>query len=118
MNTDYKDIPASVLMTRIGLVLSKLGMNERYASFEYLNFIITYMIKYSDESDEAFDSACQMLMEKNSISMRAITNGVGKLMNSCTHEQILGKPYYLQQRYGIKNKIRMIKSFVLKCNLI
>ncbi|MBR6778946.1 MAG: hypothetical protein IKM43_02195 [Clostridia bacterium] len=113
MQNQITNLSINLINNKVNVLLSTLGMNERYNAFEYLSFIITYMIKQDNESTETYNQAIAILQEKYAITNRAITCGLNKLIKMCNNEDIFSKAQFNLNKKSTLNKIRVLKAYIL-----
>lgn len=111
MLTGRTSISNELLTNKVKVVLSKLGMNEKYHSFEYLSYIVVYMLLH-DDSTKSYHDACNFLRLRFEIANKSISSGIASLLNNCDNELLKSKTQY-KLNNSMLNKIRVIKNYVL-----
>ncbi len=111
MLTSITSISNELLTNKVKVALSKLGMNEKYHSFEYLSFIIVYMLLH-DDSTKSYHDACGFLRMRFDIAPKSISSGIATLLHKCDNPILKSKTQY-RLNNSVVNKIRVIKNYVL-----
>ncbi len=112
MLSDFTKMPTELLTNKVKVCISKLGLNERYNSFEYLTMILVYMLKNDNDSIEAFRAALTLIEDRFKIGERTICYGINKLFKMCNKELIQSKVQYQLSNNSTLNKIRVLKAYV------
>lgn len=83
-NEDFVfNFPIQVLEYRVTIALSKLGLNEFYASFKYLKEIILHIIKTKNFENRNIRNYLGVIEEKHNITKRTLLNSLAKIFNMC-----------------------------------
>lgn len=97
---------------KISVILSSLGLSEKYAAFEYLEYILTYLIINDNDSETAFKEALTQLMNNHNLTKRSITQSLNKLLLTCNNTEITNKTQFHILNNGTLNKIRVVKAYI------
>lgn len=117
MNTNINNLTTEIIKNKVKVSLSSLGLNERYNSFEYLSTIIAYLIHINSDSVESYNKALAIVEEKFHIAKISINYALKRITNTCKDPSISSKSQYNLSKYGVLNRIRVLKSYTMD-NLI
>ena len=83
-NADFKlNFPIQVLEYRVTIALSKLGLNEFYASFKYLREILIHIITTRNYENCNIRNYLNVIEEKHNITKRTLLNSFTKIFKMC-----------------------------------
>ncbi len=114
MNNKLDNTTFETIKNKVKICLSLLGFNEKYIAFEYLAYIISYMIIYENDSYNSFNNALDLISENYNITKTAINYGLKRITDKCLNEDIRSKNQYNLTKFGLLNRIRVIKIWTLK----
>lgn len=114
MNNKLDNTTFETIKNKVKICLSLLGFNEKYIAFEYLAYIISYMIIYENDSYNSFNNALDLISENHNITKTAINYGLKRITDKCLNEDIRSKNQYNLTKFGLLNRIRVIKIWTLK----
>lgn len=99
-----------LLKKQIAIIISTLGMNEHYVSFQYLHSILVHMMTTND-SIESYREAINNIKSDNNISSRTVSHGLNKILSMCNNTSLTSRPQYNLNHQSTYNKIKLIKSY-------
>ena len=114
MKYEIENMPTELINYKVKIALSSFGLNERYNAFEYLSFIITYMIKNTNDSVKIFNEAVNILENKFKITKSAVNYGLKRITDKCLNNEISSRTQFNLNNNGIINRIRVMKTFALE----
>jgi len=111
---DIQEISTELISNKIKVVLTSIGLNEKYKGFNYLTHIITYMIKHESDSSVDYNIAIELIAVGYNITKSAINDSLKKITSQCMIESINCKMQFNLTNKGMLNKIRLIKGYTLQ----
>ena len=107
------DFPMSVLNGRVSIALSKLGLNEFYASFKYLRDVLIHIFKEKDDSSNTIREGLKNVQAKYGITDKTLLNAMAKVFSMCPEHIFASSPLYGKIRLNFHHKTRLVKDYVL-----
>jgi hypothetical protein len=107
-----KEIPTNILINKIKITLFELGFNERYVSFDYITYVITYFIKHEDSSYISYKTIINLIAERHNTTARTITQSIHKILNMCENFSNKNFDFFISKNQSL-NKIIYIKNYFL-----
>jgi len=114
MKTEIKNMPTELINHKVKIVLSSLGLNERYNAFEYLSFVITYMIKNDTDSYSSFNEALNIIENKFNITKIAISYGLKRITDKCVKNSAINCNQFNLLNNGLVNRVRVMKLYSMQ----
>ncbi len=100
-----------LLSNQLSVIMSKLGMNEQYISFQYLHSIFLFLFTIG-ESKSNYHHAIKNIKESFNITTRTIHYGINQQLNL-----ISIKNFYDCNNENLFNKIKHLKTYIEKSYL-
>ena len=114
-NSTLSNLQTNLLSNKVKTILFSIGLNEKYIAFDYLTFILTYIIKHENDSLKTYKTSLDLIMEKYNISSQAIVQSLNKILKFCNNSEIINKVQFKTSSYGTLNKIRVLKTHIENC---
>ena len=105
------NFPNNVLSFRVSIALSKLGLNEFYASFKYLRELIIHIIETKSVENSTILEALEIIQEKHNLAKRTLMNAFAKIFGMCP-SYIFENPS--NKKIGFYYKVKVICAYVLR----
>ena len=105
------EIPSTLLLAKIKIHLSNVGLSEKYNAFDYLSDIIFYMLKHDDDSLQIYNQAITMISNKYSLNERTVKSSIQNLLKNCDGK-IRYKTQFNLSSHSTLNKIRVLKNYI------
>lgn len=112
MHTQFSELSVNILSCKIKTILYSIGLSEKYNAFNYLCFILTYLIVQHNDSFQEYKIAINLVTKQFNVSERTTIQSVNKILKSCTNQEITNKFQFKILSKKTLNQIRVIKSYV------
>ncbi len=109
MRDNLNNISLNFLEIKIKNFLFLLGLKEKYISFDYLTWILIFLIRKNSTDFSTYKQAICWLVEKYGVSSRTIIQGLQKITSMCKNTDIVDFESFKLSTYKTINKIRIIK---------
>jgi len=110
MHITLKNISTNFLEVMIKNFLYSIGLNEKYISFEYLTWMLIYLIQIDDCDFTKYKQSVLLLVEKFDVSSRTINQALHKIITTCDNEQIVNFSQF-KSKTKTAHKILVLKIF-------
>lgn len=96
---------------KIKSILFSIGINEKYASFNYLTTLLTLLLNQA-VSKESFKILIGQVSKYYNVATRTVTQGLNKILKTCNNPTITTKFQFIMTNNGTFNKICVVKKYI------